>query len=74
MTAAAIDQAADAPTPVLWTREDLEKALSLSRTASFMLVKEADFPTPVRLYGENGHRRWYAAEVMAWVERMRKEQ
>jgi len=54
--------------PVLWTIADLQVELGMKRTASFALVKEPGFPKPVRLHGENSHRRWYSTEVLAYVE------
>ena len=69
MSATHIEDAATPPTPVLWTRPDLEAALGLSRSGSFRLVRHPDFPKPVLLYGENSRRRWYRDEVLAFVEK-----
>ena len=56
--------------PVLWTRPDLEAALSLGRTKTYELINRPDFPRGVRLFGENSPRRWYASEVMAYVAKL----
>lgn len=54
----------------LW---DLAAIIAWSRfgeTKAREMVKDPDFPKPVRLFGDNGDPRWVAGEV--WEYRKRK--
>jgi prophage regulatory protein len=49
----------------LLKRSDVEKMTSLSKTSIYNLIKEGDFPSPIRLL--DNKVAWVDQEVQAWI-------
>jgi prophage regulatory protein len=45
--------------------EDIEKILTVSRSTIFRMIRNGEFPAPIRISG--GTSRWRMADVKAWV-------
>lgn len=58
---------------ILWDSKDCARYLRVStRHFAEKLSYHHEFPKPVKLpseTGKRGHRRWYAKEVIQWLER-----
>jgi prophage regulatory protein len=45
--------------------EDIEKILTVSRSTIFRMIRNGEFPAPIRISG--GTSRWRMSDVKAWV-------
>ena len=70
-------QARIPPENALWDIKDISEYIRISyKYTSEYIVSHHRFPIPIRLStkdGRKGHPRWYAKEVMAWVQENRDD-
>ena len=56
--------------PILLTRRQVEKAISLSCSQIYALMKLGKFPQPVKLgEGKRAAVRWHRAEIEEWLSK-----